>query len=92
MNDPTRQFQLIDGTFTPDQARQVLGAMVKSKIDFHTLESHSEGERSGAGRGSEERLASLRKLDADLKSLFESARESDVKLKVTGSFEISMVE
>lgn len=88
----TKHFQLIDGTFTPDQARQVLGAMVKSKIDFHTLENHSEGERSGITHHAEERLGSLRALDADLKMLFENARRAGVSLKVKGNIEISFVE
>ena len=92
MNKHSNHFQLIDGTFTPDQARQVLGAMVKSKIDYHTLEKHSEGERSGILHDSEQRLQSLRALDTKLKSLFESTRASGAKLKVTGSIEITLVE
>jgi len=92
MKNPTRNFQLIDATFTPDQARQVLGAMVKSKIDYHSLEQHSEGERSGIPIHSGERLQSLRALDADLKALFESARASGAKLKVIGNIEITMLE
>lgn len=85
-------FQLIDATFTPDQARQVLGAMVKSKIDYHSLKKHSEGERSGIPNQSEARLQSLRALDADLKSLFESAKASGVKLKVNAKIEITLME
>lgn len=87
-----QHFQLIDGTFTPDQARQVLGAMVKSKIDFHTLEKHSESERSGAADLSRERLETLRKLDADLKSLFEKARASGATLKVRGNIHITLID
>ncbi len=92
MNTESYQFQLIDGTFTPDQARQVLGAMVQSKIDYHSLEKHSEGERSGITRQSEERLQSLRTLAADLKAIFESANTSGALLKVTGKIEIEWVE
>lgn len=86
------QFQLIDGTFTPDQARQVLGAMVQSKIDYHTLEKHSEGERSGMTHHSEERLRSLRALAAELKDVFESSYPSGAQLKVTGKIEITLME
>jgi len=90
MNTP-KHFQLIDGTFTPDEARQVLGAMVKSKIDFHTLAKHSEGERSGcSGALSEERLRALRGLDLELKALFESALASGANLKLKGNIEITL--
>ncbi len=92
MKDQTRNFQLIDATFTPDQARQVLGAMVKSKIDYHSLENHSESERSGIPNHSAERLQSLRALDADLKALFDSAKASGAKLKVTGNIGITLIE
>jgi hypothetical protein len=92
MNTP-HHFKLIDGTFTPDQARQVLGAIVKSKIDFHSLNKLSETERSAqSDLSSEERLQSLRALDTELKALFKSAQASGAKLKVTGSFEIALVE
>jgi hypothetical protein len=87
------QFELIDGTFTPDQARQVLGAMVKSKIDFHSLLKHSENERSAqSGLSSEERLPALRELDQKLKALFESAKTDGKKLIVKGGFEITLVD
>ena len=92
MNTP-QHFQLIDGTFTPDEARQILGAMVKGKIDFHSLEKHSKDERSAeACQKSEERLAALRQLDAQLKVLFESVAASGKKLEVKGMIEISPVD
>ena len=88
-----QHFQLIDGTFTPDQARQVLGSMVKSKIEFHSLVKHSESERSAqSGLSSEERLRALRALDEQLKALFESAKADGKKLEVKGSFDITLVD
>lgn len=92
MNNQTYHFQLIDGTFSPDQARQVLGTMVKNKIDYHSLEKHSEGERSGIPDHSEERLQALRALATELKALFESAQASGVQLKVKGNIEITWME
>lgn len=88
-----QNFQLIDGTFTPDEARRILGAMVKGKIDFHSLEKHSKDERSAeVCQKSEERLAALRDLDAKLKALFGSAEASGKKLEVKGTIEISPVD
>lgn len=88
-----QHFQLIDGTFTPDQAREVLGAMVKGKIDFHSLVKHSETERSAqSGLNSEERLVALRELDEQLKALLESAKASGKRLVVKGGFEITLAD
>jgi hypothetical protein len=66
--------------------------MVKSKIDFHSLENHSEGEHSGQVNHSEERLRILRKLDADLKAFIEAARSSRAKLQVEENIEIPMAD
>ncbi len=91
MADP-HTFQLIDGTFTPEQARHVLCAMVKSKIDYHTLEQHSEGERSGLHSHSEERLEYLSQLDAELRQLFARAAANGKKLCVTSALKITEVD
>jgi len=89
----TRLFQLIEGTFSPEEANRILGAMVKSKIDYHTLERHSHSERSHAGKArSEERLEELPELKASLKEFFETAAATDRKLKISGTIEIGFVD
>lgn len=92
MNIP-HKFKLIDGIFSPGQAQQVLGAMVKSKIDFHSLEKHSETERSGVGEeASRARLEHLRNLDGALKRLFETAKDSGKRLKISGNIEVTYLD
>ena len=41
MHDKQR-FQLIDGTFSPSKAGQVLHSLVQSKIDYHSLQKLSD--------------------------------------------------
>lgn len=89
----TRLFQLIEGTFSPEEANRILGAMVKSKIDCHTLERHSHSERSHSGKArSEERLEELRELNASLKEFFETAAATERKLKTSGTIEIGFAD
>ncbi|MFM2197591.1 MAG: hypothetical protein RLZZ505_1023 [Verrucomicrobiota bacterium] len=89
MNEP-QQFQLINGVFTAEDASRILGAMVKGKIDYHTLERHSHSERDRARQTrSEERLEELRDLSARLKELLESAVAEKRSLKISGVIEIS---
>lgn len=91
--DTPQKFKLIDGIFSPAQAKQVLGVMVKGKIDFHSLEKHSDNERSGGGREiSEARLDYLRDLDRKLRILSEEAKASGKRLKVSGEIEITFVD
>ena len=87
------QFKLIDGIFSPGQAQQVLGAMVKSKIDFHSLQKHSEAERSGvAEEASGSRLEYLRNLDGEFKRLAEAAKASGKRLKISGDIEVTFLD
>lgn len=89
MNEP-QHFQLINGVFTAEDASRILGAMVKAKIDYHTLERHSHSERDKAGQiRSEERLDSLRDLSARLKEFLETAVAEKRSLKISGIIEIS---
>jgi hypothetical protein len=91
-NTTTKQqcFKLIDGTFTPSEAKQVLLSMVKSKIDFHGLQLLSNRERFGRDVDhSEKRLVVLKGLESSLKELLESAAQTNQKLRVDGWIEIS---
>jgi hypothetical protein len=88
-----QQFQLIDGTFTPSEAGQILLSMVKSKIDYHSLERYSNEERFGRDTTqSEVRLEKLQKLNTSLKELLALADAEKQNLKIDGWIEISFVE
>lgn len=89
MSEP-KQFQLINGVFTAEDASRILGAMVKGKIDYHTLERHSHSERDQTAQiRSEERLQELRELNASLKELLETAAAEKRSLKINGVIEIA---
>jgi hypothetical protein len=88
-----RKFQLIEGTFSAEEAGRILGAMVKSKIDYHTLESHGHSERAdGKKAHSEERLRNLRALNASLKEALEAAAAANRSLNISGTIEISLAD
>ena len=91
MNDP-QQFQLIDGTFTPNEAARVLFSLVKSKMDYHSIERFSNEERFGSDPShSEKRLHDLAKLNSALKEIFASAAGTKQNLKINGWIEITFV-
>jgi hypothetical protein len=89
MTDPQR-FQLIKGTFTPSEAAQVLLSLVKSKIDYHSLQKLSNEERFGGDVAhSEKRLQELKELQVALKEVFASAASEEQTLKIEGWIEIT---
>jgi len=88
-----QRFQLIDGAFTPSEAGRVLFSLVKSKIDYHSLEKYSNEERFGQDIAhSEQRLKELRKLDAAIKEFLASVADEKQNLKIDGWIEISSAQ
>lgn len=87
-----QHFKLIDGTFTPAEASQVLLSLIQSKIDHHTLEKLSNEERFGRDLShSAERLQDLRKLRNEVQMLLDSAAAAKQTLKIDGAIEITVV-
>lgn len=56
----TETFELIEGTFKPEEAREILLQLLDSKINFHNLKNWSSRERFGKPEAdSEEKLKNL---------------------------------
>lgn len=88
----TQRYKLLDGTFSPDEARQILLSLVKSKIDFHNMEKLSNEERFGRDIAhSERRLAALRELHETLRTVCQSAAEHAQRVQVNGWIEIALI-
>ena len=81
----TRQYKLLEGTFSPDEARQILLSLVKSKIDFHNMAKLSNEERFGSDVAqSERRLAELRQLHETLRTACQSAADTGRGVQLNG--------
>lgn len=88
MNSPQR-FKLIDGTFAPAEAMELLLNLVNSKIDYHRLRLASDEVRFGQDLAhSEKRIGELRQLEASLKSFLSSASAEGQQLSIAGWVEI----
>ena len=83
--DTKKTFQLIDGEFSGDQARQIIGAMVRHKIDYHNREQFGDEIRLGNAKDcSASRLEKLRKLEKELIDLFSDSQANNKKLQIRG--------
>lgn len=88
--DTKKTFQLIDGEFSGDQARQIIGAMVRHKIDYHSREQFSDEIRYGKAKDcSDSRLKNLQTLEKDLTELFKHAHTNGKNLQIKGTIEIT---
>ncbi|CAN5910008.1 hypothetical protein BH11VER1_BH11VER1_09900 [soil metagenome] len=90
--DTTQRYKLLDGSFNPDDAKQVLLSLVTSKIDFHHREKFSNEERFGSDVAhSERRLIELQQLHETLRTLCQSAADTGMCVKVNGWIEIELI-
>lgn len=88
----TQRYKLIDGTFHPDAATQVLLSLVKSKIDFHSIERARNHEHYGGDvTHSEGRIAELHQLHETLRQLCQTAAGQGQRVKVNGWIEVELV-
>lgn len=85
----TETIELIKGTFTPDEAREVLLRMLNSKIDFHNLKNLSSRERFGKPDSySEQRLEVLKEARKKVETLISNSIDEEKKLTIKSSIEI----
>jgi len=88
-----RIFKLIDGTFSPTDARSVLTTIVSAKINFHSLKQFSETIRFGGDQShSAQRISELKKLSEELNLLLNEAYAKGLRLKIKGNIEIGFEE
>ena len=86
-------FKLVDGTFSPTDARKILIELIQNKINFHSREIHMmEEHNEGNTSRHEKRIAQLRKSSETLKKVFLQADKKGMQLKLRGDIEITFLE
>jgi hypothetical protein len=91
--DITQHLKLIDGKFTPPEARRVILDLIGSKINFHAVEAFSIRERfNGDVSYSEKRIKELKEARTSLEAIINHALSKGLILKVKSLIEITLVE
>lgn len=86
-------FKLVDGKFTPNEARKVLLELIQNKVNFHEREIHMLEERNeGNIVRHERRVTQLKKSAETLKKVLLLADKKGMQLKVKGEIEITFLE
>ena len=87
-----KAFRLIDGEFSPSDARNILFTLVNSKINFHSMESFGITIRtSGDTSFHEKRIKELTQTNIDIKEMMDYAKENKLRLKINGTIEIKLI-
>ncbi|MGL2965831.1 hypothetical protein [Flavobacterium sp. XGLA_31] len=85
-----KEFQLIDSTFTPDDANSILVSLIRNKINYHKLDDFSNHIRYDRDRAhSKKRIEALLKTKEELQEFIAAAKQKGVNVIVTSSINIT---
>ena len=87
----TETIELIKGTFTPDEAREILLQLLDSKIKFHNVKNWSSRERFGKPDVySEQRLEHLTESRKKVQTLVSKSIDDEKTITIHSSIEINV--
>jgi len=88
------QVKLIDGTFTPSEAKDVINTLIKEKINFHKIHrlSMSEGNVNTDTSFDDGRVNELLRAKGDFGNVYAEAKANGKKLRITGTLDIEMID
>jgi|AntRauTorckE6833_2_1112554.scaffolds.fasta_scaffold12099_2 hypothetical protein len=88
-----RNFKLISGEFSGDEARHVLISLVESKIGFHRIKNMSHKETQGTSdEFSEKRIVELEQIKAELNALIGQMADSGSRLSVNCDIRVQLIK
>lgn len=81
--------KLIEGVFEPDEAAELLIALINNKLQFHTLKAFSSEERDGTVcEQSRRRIESLNKTKEHVLGLIAEASKRNRKVTIDSTLDI----
>ncbi|AKA34744.1 hypothetical protein [Flagellimonas lutaonensis] len=89
-----KTINLVDGTFTPSEAHDVIQALIDQKINFHKFQrlSWCEGDINADTQYPDGRIAELIEEKKKAKELIAELRKEGKKLRIDGILKISVEE
>ncbi len=89
----TKKLILIKGTFSEDEAKEILTTIFLSKINFHNIKNWSSQERFRKNdKFSEKRIPALRNEMEKLQKILLEAKAKNKRLAVISEINISLVD
>lgn len=89
-----QNIKLIEGSFVPSDASDIIDAIIDIKINYHKLKrlAATEGNSNDLCEFDNGRINELINAKLDAKSYFKNAKLNGKKLKISGSITIHQVE
>lgn len=94
MVETLQKVQLVEGTFTPSEASDVISALIDEKINFHKLQRLSlcEGHQDANTTYPDGRIGELMREKDIAKDIIREARTMGYQLQIDGTLEITFVK
>lgn len=90
--EPSQTFKLVEGTFSPPEAADVLFSLIANKIKFHQVQLLGiKEEIDDQELFSEQRIQSLRDSKNMVKDVILNARDKGFQLQIDGDIRIKLV-
>ncbi len=92
--DVTHKVQLIDGTFTPSEAWDLINALIEEKVNFHKLRRLSIWERDNLSDTSfdNERMHKLLQEKEAFKAIYREAKQNGKKIRINGIINVEFID
>jgi hypothetical protein len=85
----TLRINLIDGAFTPEEAREIVIDLINKKIQFHSVKSHENWAKNGkVDTFSDIRIKELEQARNSVLELTKSEHSQEIKMKINSFIEI----
>lgn len=87
-----QEVRLVDGTFTPIQAADIVSSLIEQKINFHKVENlqHWEKNHKNDVKPFIQRVKNLEEAEKEAKSFILDESFKDKKIKIKGNLTISV--
>jgi hypothetical protein len=83
--------KLIEGVFNPEDAAEIVIALIDNKLKFHMLKAFSTAERDGlACEHSKTRIAALNEAKQEILEAIAAAKNKNCKLKIASTLNIEL--
>ncbi|RRO19185.1 hypothetical protein [Flavobacteriaceae bacterium 14752] len=94
MTKEMQKVKLVDGTFTPVQASDVVSSLIDKKINFHKVENLQNWERDHSSDPQPiiDRINELEKAKSEAKAFIKEMKNSGKSIKIEGELKISIVD
>ena len=88
-----KDYKLIEGTFSDQEAKDILKNFFESKINFHEMRNFSSEERFGHKDAmAVKRIPELKQASKDILEIVQQAKLGNKRLLINASVQITIVE